>query len=365
VILLLVVALAATYTMKILVRTKERLNADGRPCESYTEVSAEVFGKIGAGITIFGVASSQLGTCVLYVIYISQNLKLMVGHHIDTRLWMLMLLPVFAVLVQVRNFKLLSRVSALGIVAVLSACGVIAGYGIAHPTPPSSFPIVTSNVLLGFGIAVFTLEGINLALPLANSMARRESFEQVLNIGVLLTTLLYCSFAATGFIVFGDNVNSVITCDLPKGSPVVLAVQIAIVIELSCSYPLQMSPVLQLVEEPFIDRNAYFLDKALAGEIVRTAIRVLFVAATVGVAVVLPLFGLVTNLIGSFSFTLVGFILPCTMYMWVFGRALPKYETAACLVVTIAGTAVGMMSTVQTLIQIVRAIIHGKNTGSC
>lgn len=56
-------------------------------------------------------------------------------------------------------------------------------------------------------------------LPLKNSMKKPQQFGSrfgVLNVGMVLTTILYTSFGFFGYLKFGDTVAGSLTLNLPE-----------------------------------------------------------------------------------------------------------------------------------------------------
>ena len=149
--------------------------------------------------------------------------------------------------------RYLSPTSFLGIVGVLVSLGVVSYYGISNPHPPENFPFIfIKTAPFYFGIAVFALEGILLALPLEANMQNRKDYGFVLDLCMVFVALLYIGFAMTGYLTFGDGTQSVIAKNLPANA-LVLVVQICLIVELLCSYPLQLAPVISMAEAAFLN----------------------------------------------------------------------------------------------------------------
>lgn len=117
--------------------------------------------------------------------------------------------------------RYLSPTSFLGIIGVLISLGVVCYYGINNPTPAKHFPFsYWPGAANYFGIAVFALEGILLALPLEANMKNRGDYSFVLDICMVLVALLYIGFGMTGYLTFGDNTHAgntptLVTCLSP------------------------------------------------------------------------------------------------------------------------------------------------------
>jgi proton-coupled amino acid transporter len=96
-------------------------------------------------------------------------------------------------------------------------------------------------------MAIYSFEGIAMAIPIEASMKRPEYFPIVWLSGCTFVTVLYTSFGAFVYACYGDAVPSIITLALPAGS-MTAAVKISICISLILTYPLMMFPVFEIAE---------------------------------------------------------------------------------------------------------------------
>lgn len=71
---------------------------------------------------------------------------------------------------------------------------------------------------LYFGTALFAFEGIALVLPLQNAMKNPKSFSKlfgVLNVGMILTTVIYILLGFIGYWKYGEHTEASLTLNLP------------------------------------------------------------------------------------------------------------------------------------------------------
>lgn len=86
------------------------------------------------------ISSEKWATSFDFVSVIAKNLNEIYGH-ISVREWMLILLPMLLFLTYLRDMKYLAPFSALGIVAVILATGLVLVFGFIHFNPSQSmFP---------------------------------------------------------------------------------------------------------------------------------------------------------------------------------------------------------------------------------
>lgn len=165
---------------------------------------------------------------------------------------------------------------------------------------------------------------------------------QVLVICFILCSFIYGSIAIMGYLMFGDDLQSQVTLNLPQGRP---ASHLAICITLInpfAKYALSIMPIAVALEE--------FLPHSITGDskdliFWRTIMRTLLVMSTVLVAISLPFFGLLMAFIGSFLGVAVSIHLPCICYLKIYGWRVTKKEVALIVFVLIIGLFAGVLGT--------------------
>ena len=87
-------------------------------------------------------------------------------------------------------------------------------------------------------------------LPLQTSMKKKKWFNTTLTITVLFIMIFYVIFATTGYIGYDNNIQKLITDNLPKGI-IKFAVQLLIASGLTVTYPIILYPVVESLEKLF------------------------------------------------------------------------------------------------------------------
>ncbi|WCJ34732.1 Transmembrane amino acid transporter family protein [Euphorbia peplus] len=140
------------------------------------------------------------------------------------------------------------------------------------------------------------------------SMKKKHQFSYVLVISFILCTITYASTAILGYLMFGPNVQSQITLDLPISK---ISSKIAI-------YTTLISPLAKyaLMVKPILDTaKAKFQYKKPLSILTSTTLLI----SSVFVALCLPFFGDLMSLVGAF-FSLTGsIIIPCLCYLKISG----------------------------------------------
>ncbi|KAL8159256.1 hypothetical protein V2J09_000793 [Rumex salicifolius] len=142
-----------------------------------------------------------------------------------------------------------------------------------------------------FGVFGFCYSGHSVLPNLYNSMEDKTKFNNALILIFVLSTSVYLSVGVLGFLLFGEDTDSQITLNLPDDAAVS---KLALwVITPLFKYPLLLNPLASCLEEllPSGQSNDY-------GFVI--PLRTTLVVSSVCVAFLVPFFGLVMALAGSF-----------------------------------------------------------------
>lgn len=160
-------------------------------------------------------------------------------------------------------------------------------------------------------------------------------------------TLNYGSMAILGYLMYGDDVKSQVTLNLPEGKmSSKLAIYTTLINPFS-KYALMVTPIATAVEERLM----------LAGNkrSVNLLIRTLLVVSTVVVALAVPFFGHLMALVGSLLSVMASMLLPCVFYLKIFGVArCGRAEVALIAAIIVLGSLVAATGTYSSL----KKIIH-------
>jgi len=153
---------------------------------------------------------------------------------------------------------------------------------------------------------------------------------------------MYGGIAVMGYMMFGDELQSQITLNLPRELPAsTFAVWITLISPFA-KYALTLMPLAVALEE-FLPHQWTSSRKGivLAGTILRTGL----VASTVAVALALPFFGLLMAFIGSFLSVAVSVHVPCICYLRIYRGRLSRPEVSWILLIVGLGFLAGGVGT--------------------
>lgn len=265
--------------------------------------------------------------------------------------------PLFIVLVSVailpttwlRNLGVLAYVSASGVLAsaVLVLCVLWAAVvdGVGFQGKGTSL-LNVRGLPTALGLYTFCYCGHAIFPTLCNSMKEKDKFSKVLVICFVACTLNYGSMAILGYLMYGDEVESQVTLNLPEGKlSSRLAIYTALINPFS-KYALMVTPVATAIEERLLAGN----NKRSMNMLIRTFI----VLSTVIIALTVPFFGHLMALVGSLLSVMASMLLPCICYLKIFGLArCSRAEVALIGAIIVLGSLVAASGTYSSVKKII------------
>lgn len=151
------------HCIMLMVESKRRLPAHMPP--SYESIGELAFGTWGKAAVQTVVCVTQVGFCTAYVVFIGQNLHVIVPQ-LTTIEWTLCIAPLLILLSWIRQLKYLAPFSMLANVCLLYGVLVVVVRSSQHLVEtheqPDVVPINISTFLVFLGIAIFAFEGVGL-----------------------------------------------------------------------------------------------------------------------------------------------------------------------------------------------------------
>ncbi|KAJ4973710.1 hypothetical protein NE237_006884 [Protea cynaroides] len=245
----------------------------------------------------------------------------------------------------------------LSILSYLSATGVLASFIIVGS-------VFCTGAVDGVGFhgkgRLLNLSGIPTAVSLYafcycahpvfptlyTSMKHQHQFSKVLVLCFVVCTMSYASMAILGYLMYGSNIQSQVTLNLPTGK---LSSKIAIYTTLVnpiTKYALMITPIVSAIE----NRLPCHYKK----EPITLLIRSLVLISTVIVALSVPFFGYLMALVGAFLSSTASILLPCLCYLKISGNyRIWGSELVITVCIMLMGVFVVVVGTYKSLVEIV------------
>ncbi|WCJ25714.1 Transmembrane amino acid transporter family protein [Euphorbia peplus] len=315
-ILLFIIASAAFYSGLLIKRCME---TDSH-ITTYPDIGQKAFGNKGRiFISVFMCTELYL-VAVGFLILEGDNLHNLfpnvdIGNIGGKQSFILIVALIILPTVWLDNLIILSYVSASGVLASLIilgsifCAGAVDGVGFEEKGKLINWSGIPNAVsLYGFCYCAHPV------FPaLYTSMKKKHQFSNVLLICFIICTFSYASMAVIGYLMFGSNVESQITLNLPTTS---FSSKIAIYTTLVnpiAKYALMITPIVNATKNwfPFMSTNK----KKPLNMLMST----LLLISSVIVALALPFFGDLMSLVGAFLSVTASIIIPCLCYLKISG----------------------------------------------
>jgi proton-coupled amino acid transporter len=258
----------------------------------------------------------QLGTCCVYVVFISFNIKYISDFYTeeetDIRVIMLIILLPLIFINWIKNLKFLAPFSTLANAVTLVSFGIILYYIFREPfTVADKIPVgPLSQFPLFFGTVLFALEAIGVILPLENEMKHPKRFASnfgVLNIAMGLIVVLYVGMGLFGYLNFGKDVKGSITLNLPEKEILAQAVRGMLAFAIFITHGLACYVAIDITWNDYISKRFENSEKSTFWEYVT---RTLLVLITFLLAVAIPNLELFISLFGALCLSALGLAFP-------------------------------------------------------
>ncbi|KAG2404082.1 Amino acid transporter [Vigna angularis] len=187
---------------------------------------------------------------------------------------------------------------------------------------------------------------------LYNSIRNKHHFTNVLTGCFLLTTVGYASMAIVGYLMFGEEVESQVTLNLPLNK---VSSKVAI-------YTTLMNPISKfaLMATPITNALKDLLPRRYKNRVTSILVSTVLVMSTTIAALAVPFFGSLMSLVGAFLSVTASILLPCLCYLKISGT----YRNFGCesvvivilimaaLAMAISGTYTSFMEIAHHLVQL-------------
>ena len=202
------------------------------------------------------------------------------------------------------------------------------------------------TVPISLGIIVFSYTSQIFLPTLEGKMVKRQRFMCMMHSSHIAAAIFKALFSYIGYVTWGENTEEVITNNLP--TKLKITVNVILVTKALFSYPLPYFAAVEIIESSFFDDKGKTVFPSCYRENVSIkwwgiGLRLLLVLVTTLLAIFIPHFALLMGLIGSFTGTMLSFVLPCVFYLYIKRQFIRWYIKLWLVFIIMLGILVGTM----------------------
>ncbi|KAM7470990.1 hypothetical protein LguiA_009173 [Lonicera macranthoides] len=347
------VAALTYHCMMLLIHTRKKLESplSFSKISSFGDLGFAVCGPVGRFAVDIMIVLSQAGFCVGYLIFIGDTLANLFhstppnSNHfnLSEKIWGISpksfyiwgCFPFQLGLNSIPTLTLLAPLSIFADIVDLGAMGVVIIEDVMMIV--DKWPVVRafgsfSMFFYGLGVAVYSFEGVGMALPLELEMKDKPKFGRTLGFTMFFIAVMYGSFGALGYFAFGERTKEIITANMGKGVMSML-VQLGLCVNLFFTFPLMMNPVYEVFERRCCE-GRYSL-----------WVRWVVVLGVSLVALLVPNFADFLSLVGSSTCCALGFVLPSLFHYIAFKEEMGRKGILVDVGVMVLGVFLGISGT--------------------
>ncbi|EAS07842.1 transmembrane amino acid transporter protein (macronuclear) [Tetrahymena thermophila SB210] len=266
---LIIFLLCAGMVLYLSLQMMDAANKRKSQARGVTQFSVEVLGQekeLLVNIFLFGI---QIGICVAYVIffttYFQESLCFFVDYDRTTNVCgsrvpsLLISLIIVTPTIFIRHMSKLKTWSMFSNSLILISMLVVFiscffKMDTSYITSDKISAIRWGEMGSAIGLFVFAFEGTTLYFEIRSSMQEPTEFKKVLNYSLYIGIALYGCIGLSGYLAFGSGVRDIILFNFPMTNPLYVFIQIFYCIAILLSYPLQMFPLVNILEQKLLER---------------------------------------------------------------------------------------------------------------
>lgn len=255
--MLIFVSILSYWCFLLLIRSRVAVGVS-----SFGDIGGALYGERMRQMILFSIVISQIGFAAAYIVFTSENLQALVkavsSYDVKIETLIFLQLLIFLPLSMVRNIAKLSGTALIADFFILLGLLYLYYWGgltIARNGISDVRLFNPNDWTLFIGTAIFTFEGIGLIIPIQESMKKPAQFGPVLAGVMIAITIVFVSMGTLCYAAYGSNVQTVVILNLPQDSKFVNGVQLLYSLAILLSTPLQLFPVIRILENGIFARS--------------------------------------------------------------------------------------------------------------
>ena len=344
------VAALCCYTGKLLIGSlyeeSKKTGIKRRLRVNYPEVGEAVYNRFGFNLVAIVQVVEMFGGVTMYIVLLGTVLGelLQAKTGLGTYEWAAISCVVALPSLFIKRMSIISWLSLMAVFSLMSSIIVMIAFAITkHQSwklsnipefDPTTFPI-------GFGIVVFSYCAHAVFPSIESSMKKPESFNMMMNWAFVFAAIVKALLGVFMVLAFGNDTKEVATVNLLENTGFSVTANALVITNVMLAIPLAMFVVSLSFDDAFLAYFPHMNADSKYNWLWRLITRPLLLCAALFIAIIVPHFGLLMGLVGSFTGTCLCFIFPCLFHLKLRWHKLSIWIKALDISVMIFGAIAG------------------------
>ena len=318
------VAAICCYTGRLLVsclyEESKKTGVKRRLRVNYPEVGEAVYKKAGYRLVSVVQCVEMFGGVTMYIVLLGTVLGelLQAKTGLGTFEWAAISCTIALPSLFIKRMSIISWLSLFSVFALMSSIVVMVAFAISKYKTmtlgnipgfnPSTFPI-------GFGIVVFSYCAHAVFPSIESSMKKPESFPTMMNWAFIFAAVVKAVLGILMVLAFGSDTKEVATVNLIESAGFSITANALVITNVMTAVPLAMFVVSLSFDDAFLPYFPHLNGDTKYNWIWVLITRPMLLCAALLIALIVPHFGLLMGLVGSFTGTCLCFIFPCLFHL--------------------------------------------------
>jgi len=315
----------------------------------FTQLAYAAFGKYMQWAVDLTFMLNMGGACSIYLIFVETTMVTVVPE-LPQWVWVLISLPILIPISWLKSLSFLAIPSLVGNIAVLVAYLCVLGYGLSEygfNLTLDDMAVKWDGIAEFFGLILFAYGLPLIAIMVLDSMKTPQDYSLIMIGGTVTISLFYGLLGIVGFGVFKEaegGPQSNIILNLPEGSIYSTIVKSCMSLVLLATFPLAHFIFASSVETYTLKNPESWW---------RPIQRTILVLIPASIAIGLPSFSGVINVIGSFTSAFLSFLLPPLIFLRLCWADVNKFEIGFNFLLALFGLGAWIFCTTLSIIQLI------------